>query len=135
MILSQLAGGDLRALARELDVPVLSGLQHQGDLSVIPAEMADDYTPPQGLVPVAGVAVIGDKPDGGNIHLLLADGQVLFDPLPVYGSRITAGCLHVLPGAEAYLDHPEHGNSGIAPGRYVLRRKRAMGREIEIVSD
>lgn len=29
-------------------------------------------------------------------------------------------------GATAWLDHPEHGNTGIGPGRYVLRRKREL---------
>jgi hypothetical protein len=128
MILSQLVtdGSDLRALAQELDVPVVAGLQHQGDLSVIPAYMVNDYKPPRGSVPTSGVAVIRGE-SNGNTHLLLAAGMVLFDPRQGNADPLTVGCLDVPAGSEAYLDHPEHGNSGIAPGRYVLRRKRETG--------
>lgn len=141
MILSELLhGGDLRELARELDVPVLSGLQHQGDVSVVPLRMATNYIKPRRPVPVEGVPVLQGESDG-NTHLLLASGNVLFDRWERTSSsyvditRITLGCLLVEAGAEAYLDHPEHGNSGIAPGRYVLRRKREMASEFRLVID
>ena len=122
MILSQLLGGDLRALAQDLDIPVLAGLQHQGDVSVVPAAMVHDYVEPATYVPAEGVAVV-QALSNGNTHLLLASGDVRYSPSDGW---LTLGSLHVPPGAEAYLDHPEHGNSGIAPGRYVLRRKREL---------
>jgi hypothetical protein len=50
-------------------------------------------------------------------------------------SGLTLGYLYVPAGAEAYLDHPEHGNSGIAPGRYALRRERETTGEIRLVHD
>jgi hypothetical protein len=141
VILSQLLhDGDLRALARELDVPVLSGLQHQGDVSVIPIRMATNYIKPRRPVPADGISLLQGQSDG-NTHLLLASGSVLFDLWQRTSSsyiditRLTLGCLLVGAGAEAYLDHPEHGNSGIAPGRYVLRRKREMASELRLVID
>lgn len=134
MILSELldTGDDLRALARQLDVPVVAGLQHQGDVSVVPATMVTDYVRPRRPVPAAGVAVVRGEATG-NTHLLLAAGDVLFDQARTGG--ITLGHLLVPDGAEAYLDHPEHGDSGIAPGRYVLRRKRETTGGIRFARD
>jgi hypothetical protein len=141
VILSQLVNGstDLRALALELDVPVVAGLQHQGDVSVVPVRMAGNYVKPRRPVPAAGVPVMPGR-SNGNTHLLLAAGDVLFEhwrasASGISHSRLTLGCLFVGEGAEAYLDHLEHGNSGIAPGRYVLRRKREMAGEQRLVAD
>jgi hypothetical protein len=80
-ILSRLitSESDLRALARELDVPALAGLQHQGDLSVIPARMAGGFRPAETAVPPAGVPVLRGVP-GGNTHLLLAANHALLSP-------------------------------------------------------
>jgi hypothetical protein len=36
------------------------------------------------------------------------------------------GVLTVAEGAVAYLAHPEHAYSGIAPGTYLLRRQREV---------
>jgi hypothetical protein len=141
VILSQLISGgtDVRALAQELEVPVVAGLQHQGDVSVVPASMAANYVRPRQAVPAAGISLVRGESDG-NTHLLLASGNVLFDPIRKPDAfseitRITLGCLLVGDDAEAYLDHPQHGNSGIAPGAYVLRRKREMAVEMRLVID
>jgi hypothetical protein len=136
MILSQLIDSDtdLPALARQLDIPVLAGLQHQGDLSVIPSSMASGYRSPRRGVPATGVAVLRGEA-GGNTHLLLAAGPVLFEHRVASATDLDLGWLHVPDGAEAYLDHPEHGNSGIAPGRYVLRRKREQTDALRLVVD
>ena len=137
-ILSNLRTGttDIAELAAALDIPVVDGLQHQGDVSVIPAAFPSirDYTTPTKTVPRAGVAVVRGE-SGGNTHLLLADGPVLFDAKPVSPTDLTLGSLMVPEGATAWLDHPEHGNSGIAPGEYVLRRKREMADELRVVAD
>jgi hypothetical protein len=117
-------GADLAHLAAELDIPTIAGLQHQGDVSVIPAAMAsDDVQHPMTPVPAAGVAVVRGEA-GGHTHLLIASGDVRYDARE--GDDITLGTLEVGDGATAWLDHPEHGNTGIAPGRYVLRRKREV---------
>ncbi|GAB3907646.1 hypothetical protein ACFQ1S_28285 [Kibdelosporangium lantanae] len=139
MNLTQLTtnGTDLRALAAELAVPVVDGLQHQGDVSVVPAYMVTNYVKPRQQVPMAGVPVLRGE-SNGNTHLLLASGDVLFDECRSYDShisRITLGCLLVGTESVAYLSHPEHGDSGIGPGRYVLRRKREWIHEQRAVVD
>jgi hypothetical protein len=122
----RLDGTDLAHLAAELDIPTLAGLQHQGDVSVIPAAMAlEDHQHPVTPVPAAGVAVVSGEA-GGHTHLLLASGDVRYDARDGAANDITLGSLEVGDGATAWLDHPEHGNTGIAPGRYVLRRKREV---------
>ena len=135
-ILSELnvADADLAALAAALDVPTLAGLQHQGDVSVVPARMVVDYRTPTTAVPRMGVAVVRGE-SGGNTHLLLASGDVRFDQREANAADLTLGSLLVAEGATAWLDHPEHGNSGIAPGRYVLRRKREQADELRMVAD
>lgn len=135
-ILSELNTGtvDLAALAAQLDVPTVAGLQHQGDVSVIPASMVHDYRTPTDAVPREGVPVVRGE-SGGNAHLLLAEGPVLLTLRAASATDLTLGCLLVLPGATAWLDHPEHGNTGIAPGVYVLRRKREFADELRMVAD
>jgi hypothetical protein len=72
---------------------------------------------------------------GGNTHLLLASGDVRFDQRAATAEDLTLGSLIVGDGATAWLDHPEHGNTGIAPGEYVLRRKREQADELRMVAD
>jgi hypothetical protein len=136
LILSELltADADLHALARELDIPVHAGLQHQGDVSIVPASMTTDYRRPRRRVPPTGVAIVRGEATG-NTHLLLAAGRVLFDHHPARADDLTLGFLRVCENATAYLDHPEHGNSGIAPGDYVIRGKRELAHWTRRVRD
>ncbi|MBF6137260.1 hypothetical protein IU501_30240 [Nocardia otitidiscaviarum] len=112
-------------LEREAAVPVVAGLQAQGDLIVIPfhlltgVRVVDAHlreVPPGGIEVIRGAA-------GANPHVLVADPGVcrwtsrVADP-----EGLALGCLDTR--APAYLLHPEHGGSGIAPGRYVVRRQR-----------
>lgn len=121
-------------LAAEWDVPTVAGLQHQGDVSVVPASMVNDYRTPTGEIPRAGIAVVRGE-SGGNTHRLLAEGAVRFDLRTASATNLTLGSLLVPEGATAWLDHPEHGNTGIAPGNYVLRRKREQAEELRMVAD
>ena len=135
-IMSELttADADLTALAAQLDIPTIAGLQHQGDVSVVPARMVGDYFIPTTPVPAAGVPVVRGE-SGGNTHLLLASGDVRLDVRVADAEDLTLGSLLVAEGATAWLDHPEHGNTGIAPGEYVLRRKREQADELRMVAD
>lgn len=121
-------------LAASWDVPTVAGLQHQGDVSVIPASMVRDYRTPSKAVARNGVAVVRGE-SGGNTHLLLAEGDVKFDIREASATDLTLGSLDVPEGATAWLDHPEHGNTGIAPGQYVIRRKREQAEELRMVAD
>lgn len=115
----------LEHLERQVTVPVVDGLQAQGDLIVIPFAMVDTVTvagqrwrqlPPEGVELVRGVA-------GNNPHTLVADAgtcrwtTALRDPLGL--------AIAVFENtAPAYLVHPEHGGSGVAPGRWLVRRQQ-----------
>jgi hypothetical protein len=120
-------------LDREAEIPVLDGLQAQGDLFVIPhaakgrhaADRAQD-------VPATGIPVI-EAAGGGHEHRLFAGS-----PGTAWWTPAASGSqdIGVLECAEpAYLLHPEHGATGIAPGAYVLRRQREQADEERLVAD
>lgn len=113
-------------LEDQAEIPVLSGMQRQGDLIVIPTRPGNDGQPigPNGVPVIRGEA-------GGNTHLLVADGLAHWTPLA--GQDL--GTLTVTPDSTAYLLHPEHGAQGIAPGTYTIRRQREQADEIRYVAD
>lgn len=119
---------------RQADIPVLTGLQAQGDVIVLPvADRHAAVTP----VPQQGVAVVRGE-NGGHTHLLLAAGTVAWDPSATAGtdpSDLDLGTLTVADGATAYLAHPEHAFSGIGAGTYVLRRQREQADVARFVAD
>jgi hypothetical protein len=113
-------------LEREMTIPVTGGLQAQGDLIVIPLSLLNDVViwreAPWRDVPGQGIDVLRAAA-GGNPHTLVADPGTcrwttgVRDPAGLaLGALTTTGV--------AYLLHPEHGGSGIAPGSYLIRRQR-----------
>jgi hypothetical protein len=122
-------------LEREVTIPVTDGIQAQGDLLVIPiALLAADprdstwrdvsivNSPRWHEVPGAGVEVLRAG-TGGNPHTLVADpGTCRWTTGVDDPQRLALGALSTT--GVAYLIHPEHGGSGIAPGTYVIRRQR-----------
>lgn len=121
-------------LDREAAVPVLDGLQMQGDLAVIPAggdSWARGTRSGAVFVQAEGLPVI-EAVGGGHEHRLLpgAPGTVTFWPA---GQGQDIG--FVLASGPAYLAHPEHGYLGIAPGQYVLRRQREQADEERLIAD
>ena len=116
----------------DAEVPVISGMQRQGDVMVRPS------TPGQvaGLVPLTseGVVVVRGEA-GGNTHILRAlDGSgVMYAPNPRAEQR--CGTLVVPEGAEAFLEHMEHGFNGIGAGTYTVKRSRVLADEIRILAD
>src|ERR1700677_4711197 len=73
-------------------------------------------------VPGAGVEVLRAG-TGGNPHTLVADpGTCRWTTGVDDPQRLALGALSTT--GVAYLIHPEHGGSGIAPGTYVIRRQR-----------
>ncbi|GAB4589816.1 hypothetical protein [Nocardia sp. IFM 10818] len=110
---------------REAGIPVLAGIQAQGDLIVIPLDLLPQVRVPSVRwteVPPAGVEIIR----GGscaNPHVLVADPGSCRWTTRVHDSEgLALGCLDTKD--IAYLLHPEHGGSGIAPGHYLIRRQR-----------
>jgi hypothetical protein len=122
-------------LEREVTIPVIDGIQAQGDLLVIPIALL--ATDPEGrawrsvsitdyprwhAVPGEGIEVLRAGA-GGNPHTLVADpGTCRWTTGVRDPERLALGALSTT--GVAYLIHPEHGGSGIAPGRYVIRRQR-----------
>ena len=71
---------------------------------------------------------------GGNTHLLLAEGEVLFAPSS-QRDGVVLGTLRVKKGATAILHHIEHGYNLIGEGLYSMRGKRTQMNEIRRVAD
>lgn len=113
---------------RDLEIPVINGLQAQGDIIVMPVTFGqhaadDDHGH---MVPAEGVVVVKGE-NGGHTHLLLASGNVAWYPNERAGistDDLAMGIVVVAEGATAFLAHPEHAYSGIAPGAYEIRRQR-----------
>lgn len=116
----------------ELEVPVLSGPQRQGDVGIFPCEPLTagerelaQPVPPKGVQVVVGEAT-------GNTHLL--HGDVLW--LPKNTGGVLLGIVEVPEGATGYLIHTdEHGANGLAPGTYRVHGKREQADEIRRVQD
>ncbi|NUT32671.1 MAG: hypothetical protein HOV79_06295 [Hamadaea sp.] len=122
-------------LDRQVQIPVLAGFQRQGDVLVVPVPTATATVP----VPPAGVPVVPGA-DAGNSHTIVADGDVWCDLKTGSAHDLVVSTLVVAEGACAYLAHPEHGYSGIAPGRYEVRRQREIdatrsGAIVSLVAD
>ena len=116
-------------LDKSVEVPVLDGLQVQGDLIIVPARGRNVSGK---TVPAAGVAVIAPVGSGHEHRLFAgAPGTAVFVPDVSGGQDI--GLLECT--APAYIAHPEHAYAGIAPGTYLLRRQREQADEERLVAD
>jgi len=118
-------------LDRQVSIPVIDKAGRQGDVIVFARKARKHATV---AVPSTGVPVVRGE-NGGNTHLLLADGDVFFDGQVASSTSLDLGTLTVAEGATAYLAHPEHGYIGIAPGDYVIRRQREQADELRMVAD
>lgn len=115
----------------DIEIPVLSGPQRQGDVIVLPMADVMATTP----VPSSGTPVVRGE-NGGNTHAIYAaDGPVFCDTYSASGRVLRVALLSVPEGSTAYLGHPEHGYMGISPGTYEIRRQREMSEFIRVVAD
>jgi len=121
-------------LDREATVPVLAGLQRQGDVIVVPAKTARIATAAVIPVPAAGTPVVRGE-SGGNTHAIVADGPVFCDVVTARAGELRVAVLTVPEESTAYLAHPEHGYVGIAPGTYEIRRQREQADVARLVAD
>ncbi len=121
-------------LDREVSVPVVD-FGRQGDVIVVPSSFADrELGEALTSVPAKGVAVVRGE-NGGNTHLLVAEGDVRFDGREASATDLSLGTLTVAPAAIAYLIHPEHGAIGFGPGTFDVRRQREQADELRLVTD
>ncbi|MQY05804.1 hypothetical protein [Actinomadura macrotermitis] len=114
-------------LERAAALPIVDGLQAQGDLIVVPLAFVEQAVTPPALggwrpVPAAGVELLRGAA-GGNPHTLVADAGVCHWTTGVRDAEgLALGALQAT--APVYLLHPEHGGTGVAAGTYVIRRQR-----------
>jgi hypothetical protein len=115
-------------LERQAAVPVIDGLQAQGDLIVIPFDLLGTITlwgtgwrdvPPEGVELIRGVA-------GNNPHTLVADAGTCRWTTNFHDG-LGLGIAIFENTVPAYLVHPEHGGNGVAPGRWLVRRQQERG--------
>lgn len=117
-------------LELEMTIPITDGIQAQGDLIVIPHALVHSAVTEGPFarwreIPTAGLELLRSGA-GGNPHSLVADpGSCRWTTNVRDTTNLALGLLdtHVV----AYLIHPEHGASAIAPGRYIIRRQRERG--------
>lgn len=114
-------------LDRDELVPVIAGLQVQGDVIVVPVRPS---AKPGASVPAEGVAVVRGE-NGGHTHLLIGEA-LTWAPA---GPGVDLGVLTVGDGGVGYLAHTEHGYLAMAPGVYLVRRQREQRDEIALVAD
>jgi hypothetical protein len=113
-------------LEREVTIPIVDGLQAQGDLLVVPLALLPGLTVPARArwqeVPPTGVELLRSSA-GGNPHTLVADPATCrWTPHVQDPDALALGVLTTT--APAYLIHPEHGATGLAAGSYAVRRQR-----------
>lgn len=127
----------LEHLVLGAEIPVVDGLQAQGDLFIIPLSTAGDVVVNRDArwteVPAEGVEVLRGAA-GGNPHVLVADAGVCRWTTDVTDrARLALGVLRA--DRPVHLLHPEHGGSGIAAGEYVIRRQREQAETQRLVAD
>ncbi|GAC70039.1 hypothetical protein [Gordonia soli] len=117
-------------LDQSVTIPIVDGVQAQGDLLVVPRSViADDIVvsprPRRVPVPASGIELLRSAA-GGNPHTLVAEAGMCTWATTIRDEKgLALGLLRT--DVTAYLIHPEHGATGIAPGEYVIRRQREAG--------
>jgi hypothetical protein len=126
-------------LEQSVRIPVVDGLQAQGDLIVIPLAVVGRLVRPWAIaqwhdVPAEGVELLRGEA-GGNPHTLVAEPGACRWTRDVDDLDSLAIAMFEASSV-VYLLHPEHGGTGCAPGTYVVRRQREHeGRGNRLVAD
>ncbi|WP_258534784.1 hypothetical protein [Streptomyces sp. PT12] len=121
--------GVLAHLERSLSIPVVDGIQAQGDLIVVPfSELPRVTRSPWARwrdVEPGGVEQPRGANGGNPPHPGRRPGHMRLDPArqgrPGPGHRPDPG------QRPRHLIHPEHGATGITPGTWTIRRQRERG--------
>jgi hypothetical protein len=122
----------LEHLEAEAEVPVVGGLQAQGDLLIIPVS-SYRVSGERAEVAAAGLAVIAAVGSGHEHRLFAGAPGTAWFTAGAHQGMADIGVLQCT--GPAYVLHPEHGAAGIAAGTYVLRRQREQADEERLVAD
>ena len=122
-------------LELQVTIPVIDGIQAQGDLLVVPHHLvATSVTVRRWAqwteVPATGLELLRSA-NGGNPHTLVADPKTCQWTNGVSDTMGLALGLFRTAGP-AYLLHPEHGATGLVPGTYVVRRQRELDHRVNL---
>lgn len=115
----------------DLEIPVLTGSQRQGDVLVHRVTTSHKGEPIG-----AGVTVVRAESNTANTHTLHGDGMWEPNPRAAREDELVQGWLTVPDGGEAFLIHSEEHNAiGIGAGTYEIRRQREYQGEWRRVAD
>lgn len=131
-------GVDLAGIEHlDMEVPVVSGNQRQGDVYLL--KITVDHVEKAKPITKAGVVVVRAETNTANTHTLhTLTGECLWEPnaRATRDDELVQGWLTVTEGAEATLIHTEeHNVLGIGPGTYEIRRQREFAGEWQRVAD
>lgn len=116
----------------ELEIPILSASQRQGDVLLL---KIDDHDM-TGARPIGARVEVVRSEQGSNTHTLHGDGDWLPNPAATDPDELVQGWLRVPAGGEAWLIHTEeHSAIGVGPGVYEVRRQREFAGEWRRVAD
>lgn len=127
-------------LEHDIDIPIIWGLQAQGDVILIPLaheDFANLARPSTNATwePVRELAVVRGE-NGGNTHLVCAafgEARWTTDIDSRSAAGLDLGILDVIN--PVHLLHPEHGGMGLGAGLWLFRRQREQLAEIRRVQD
>lgn len=116
----------------ELEIPVISGNQRQGDVLILKVTTAHGGQP----LGATGVVVVRSEATASNTHSLVGDGTWEPNARADQDGELVQGWLTVADGKEAFLIHTEeHSAVGIGAGTYEIRRQREYAGEWQRVAD
>lgn len=118
-------------LAADAEIPVVCGMQRQGDLLIAPqpAGLVAGLTP----VGAGGVQLVAGEASGNTHWLDSADPQ---RPVSWSTAGTGLGVIVVPDGTHALVTHTdEHGSIAVGPGCYRVVRQRELADEIRTVAD
>lgn len=122
-------------LQGEIEVPVLSGTQRQGDIFILPRQpMTKGELELAVQVPKIGLSVVVGEATG-NAHMLSPEpgSKMVFLRK---SSGLILGVFQIFGRKPGWMIHTdEHGANGFVPGCYTIHGKREQREEIERVQD
>ena len=122
--------GNLDHLIEDVEIPVLTGPNPQGDLSWYPIREGNVA----GLKPIPREGVVILAGNNGHPHTLFSmTGECLYAPNTQRGQRL--GTVVVPEGAVLLVGHNEHRYHAVGAGTYIFNRSREMRDEIRMLAD